>query len=126
VVLGAALAFGGNALLSTLSPSDNAASTTDAADASKSNYKVGRFQAFLDPMSDPNGSSYNLYRSLVAIGDGGFTGSGIGQGTIKLHYLPNAYNDFIFSVIGEELGFLGSMLFLLVYLYFIWRGIIVS
>ena len=54
------------------------------------------------------------------------TGSGIGQGTMKLHYLPNAYNDFIFSVIGEELGFIGSALFLLVYLYFIWRGIIVS
>ena len=54
------------------------------------------------------------------------TGSGIGQGTMKLHYLPNAYNDFIFSVIGEELGFVGSTLFLMVYLYFIWRGIIVS
>ncbi|MDQ0168851.1 putative lipid II flippase FtsW [Paenibacillus tundrae] len=120
VVLGGALAFGANALFSSMSTPDN--TITEA----KTNYKIGRIQAFLDPLSDPTDGSLNLYRSLVAIGDGGITGSGIGQGTIKLHYLPNAYNDFIFSVIGEELGFLGSTLFLLVYLYFIWRGIIVS
>ncbi|WP_458123279.1 putative lipid II flippase FtsW [Paenibacillus sp. Z3-2] len=124
VVLGGALAFGANSLFSSISPSD----TTTAATAvtAEQNYKIGRIQAFLNPLSDINGGSLNLYRSLVAIGDGGMTGSGIGQGTMKLHYLPNAYNDFIFSVIGEELGFLGSTLFLLVYLYFIWRGIIVS
>lgn len=123
VVLGGALAFGANALFSSMSSPDNATSTVTEA---KTNYKIGRIQAFLDPLSDPTDGSLNLYRSLVAIGDGGITGSGVGQGTIKLHYLPNAYNDFIFSVIGEELGFLGSTLFLLVYLYFIWRGIIVS
>ncbi|MEY8746605.1 putative lipid II flippase FtsW [Paenibacillus tundrae] len=123
VVLGGALAFGANALFSSMSTPDDATSTVTEA---KANYKIGRIQAFLDPLSDPTDGSLNLYRSLVAIGDGGITGSGIGQGTIKLHYLPNAYNDFIFSVIGEELGFLGSTLFLLVYLYFIWRGIIVS
>ncbi|MFB8375409.1 MULTISPECIES: putative lipid II flippase FtsW [Paenibacillus] len=124
VVLGAALALGANALFSSMSSSDTANSTT-ATEATQ-NYKIGRIQAFLDPLSDTTGGSLNLYRSLVAIGDGGITGSGIGQGTMKLHYLPNAYNDFIFSVIGEELGFVGTALFLLVYLYFIWRGIIVS
>ncbi|MBU5354353.1 putative lipid II flippase FtsW [Paenibacillus silvae] len=125
VVLGGGLAFGANALFSSMSPSAPAldAATTVTAEQ---NYKIGRIQAFLDPLSDINGGSLNLYRSLVAIGDGGVTGSGLGQGTMKLHYLPNAYNDFIFSVIGEELGFIGSTLFLLVYLYFIWRGIIVS
>ncbi|MCG7375806.1 putative lipid II flippase FtsW [Paenibacillus sp. ACRSA] len=123
VVLGGALAFGANALFSSMSSPDDTTSTITEA---KANYKIGRIQAFLNPLSDPTDGSLNLYRSLVAIGDGGITGSGIGQGTIKLHYLPNAYNDFIFSVIGEELGFLGSTLFLLVYLYFIWRGIIVS
>ncbi|MCM3171222.1 MULTISPECIES: putative lipid II flippase FtsW [unclassified Paenibacillus] len=123
VVLGGALAFGANALFSSMSSPDDATSTITEA---KANYKIGRIQAFLNPLSDPTDGSLNLYRSLVAIGDGGITGSGVGQGTIKLHYLPNAYNDFIFSVIGEELGFLGSTLFLLVYLYFIWRGIIVS
>ncbi|WP_342551949.1 putative lipid II flippase FtsW [Paenibacillus sp. FSL R7-0652] len=125
VVLGGALAFGANALFSSMSPDPPALDPATTVTAQQ-NYKIGRIQAFLNPMSDINGGSLNLYRSLVAIGDGGFTGSGIGQGTMKLHYLPNAYNDFIFSVIGEELGFIGSSLFLLVYLYFIWRGIIVS
>lgn len=124
VVLGAALALGANALFSSMSSPDD--SSTVSVNEVKQNYKMGRIQAFLDPLSDPTDGSLNLYRSLVAIGDGGITGSGIGQGTMKLHYLPNAYNDFIFSVIGEELGFVGTALFLLVYLYFIWRGIIVS
>lgn len=125
VVLGGGLAFGANALFSSMSPSTPALDSATTVTAEQ-NYKIGRIQAFLDPLSDINGGSLNLYRSLVAIGDGGVTGSGLGQGTMKLHYLPNAYNDFIFSVIGEELGFIGSALFLLVYLYFIWRGIIVS
>ena len=125
VVLGGALAFGANALFSSMSPEPTDLDQTTVVTAEQ-NYKIGRIQAFLNPMSDINGDSLNLYRSLVAIGDGGITGSGIGQGIMKLHYLPNAYNDFIFSVIGEELGFLGSALFLLIYLYFIWRGIIVS
>jgi cell division protein FtsW len=125
VALGGALAFGASALFSSMSPDTPSVDSTTTATA-KQNYKIGRIQAFLDPLSDPTDGSLNLYRSLVAIGDGGITGSGIGQGTMKLHYLPNAYNDFIFSVIGEELGFIGSALFLLVYLYFIWRGIIVS
>ncbi|MEC0124079.1 putative lipid II flippase FtsW [Paenibacillus pabuli] len=123
VVLGGALALGANALFSSVSTPDT---TTGPATEATQNYKIDRIHAFLDPLSEKTGGSLNLYRSLVAIGDGGITGSGIGQGTMKLHYLPNAYNDFIFSVIGEELGFLGSVLFLLVYLYFIWRGIIVS
>ncbi|MGC5773544.1 putative lipid II flippase FtsW [Paenibacillus pabuli] len=123
VVLGGALALGANALFSSVSTPDT--TTAPATEATQS-YKIDRIHAFLDPLSDKTGGSLNLYRSLVAIGDGGITGSGIGQGTMKLHYLPNAYNDFIFSVIGEELGFVGTALFLLVYLYFIWRGIIVS
>ncbi|QOS80124.1 putative lipid II flippase FtsW [Paenibacillus sp. JNUCC31] len=123
VVLGAALALGANALFSSVSSPDT---TNGSATEATKNYKIDRIHAFLDPLSEKTGGSLNLYRSLVAIGDGGITGSGIGQGTMKLHYLPNAYNDFIFSVIGEELGFIGSVLFLLVYLYFIWRGIIVS
>ncbi|MGF6352785.1 cell division protein FtsW [Paenibacillus sp. 4624] len=125
VALGGALAFGASALFSSMSPDTPALDSTTTVTAEQ-NYKIGRIQAFLNPESDINGGSLNLYRSLVAIGDGGITGSGIGQGTMKLHYLPNAYNDFIFSVIGEELGFIGSALFLLLYLYFIWRGIIVS
>ena len=67
-----------------------------------------------------------VVQSLYAFGHGGLTGAGFGQGIQKLHYLPEAHNDFIFAIIGEELGFIGSSLFLLVYLIFIWRGILIA
>lgn len=91
-----------------------------------SNYKMGRIEAFLDPFKDQSGTGYNLVQSLIAIGQGGVTGAGYGEGVQKLHYLPNPYNDFIFSVIGEEFGFIGTTIFLMLYLYFIWRGIIIA
>lgn len=91
-----------------------------------SDYRAGRIASFLDPWGDPQGSGYHLLSSLKALGHGGLTGAGFGQSIQKLHYLPYPYNDFIFAVIGEEFGFIGSALFLLCYLYFIWRGLIVS
>lgn len=112
LVLAMALVLGGKALLS-----------HDSDQASSSNYRADRIQTFLNPFSDPQGAGYNLIQSLTAIGQGGFTGSGFGQSIQKLHYLPNPYNDFIFSVIGEEFGFVGTTLFLLVYAYFIIRGV---
>lgn len=116
LVLGASLVLGVGSLFNHESES----TTTEGS------YKVGRIQAFLDPMSDEKGSSYNLVQSLTAIGVGGFTGSGFGQSIQKLHYLPNPYNDFIFAVIGEEFGFIGTTLFLLLYGYFIWRGLFIA
>lgn len=89
-------------------------------------YRAGRFTAYLDPMSDPLGTGYHILNSLKALGHGGLTGAGFGQSIQKLHYLPYPYNDFIFAVIGEEFGFIGSTLFILFYLYFIWRGLIVA
>ena len=118
-VLGAGLVLGVSTLIDTLSHSDTASSVDE-------NYKKDRIAVFLDPWKDPQDTGYNLIQSLTAIGQGGATGSGFGQSIQKLHYLPNAYNDFIFSVIGEEFGFLGTTFFLLFYLYFIWRGILVS
>ncbi|MCT1397649.1 cell division protein FtsW [Paenibacillus sp. LC231] len=97
----------------------------DQEEASK-NYKMGRIEAFMDPFHDESDTGYNLVQSLIAIGQGGVTGAGYGESVQKLHYLPNPYNDFIFSVIGEEFGFIGTAIFLLLYLYFILRGIIVS
>ena len=117
-VIGVTLSIGVSYLIS-LVIGDHTQSTT-------SNYKVGRIKAFVDPFADASGYGFNVIRSLASIGDGGWFGTGIGQGTLKLHYLPNAYTDFIFSVIGQELGFIGTALFLLVYLYFILRGITVS
>ncbi|MCZ8511396.1 putative lipid II flippase FtsW [Paenibacillus filicis] len=89
-------------------------------------YKIARITSYLNPWADPDGSGFQLVQSLYAFGHGGFTGAGFGQSIQKLHYLPEAHNDFIFSIIGEELGFVGSALFLLVYLAFIWRGLIVA
>ncbi|WP_080840302.1 putative lipid II flippase FtsW [Cohnella massiliensis] len=89
-------------------------------------YRLARFTAFLDPFSDPQGYGLQLLRSLEAFGHGGFTGTGLGNSVQKLFYLPYAYNDFIFAVIGEELGFVGTTLFLLFYVLFLWRGLIVS
>jgi len=89
-------------------------------------HHMDRFTAFLDPWADPDVSGFQLIQSLYALGHGGLTGAGFGQSVQKLHYLPEAHNDFIFPIIGEELGFFGTTLFLLLYLAFLWRGLIVA
>ncbi|MCS7459430.1 putative lipid II flippase FtsW [Paenibacillus doosanensis] len=90
------------------------------------NYRLDRFTSFMNPWNDPLDTGYHLIQSLYAFGHGGFTGAGFGQSIQKLHYLPEAHNDFIFAIIGEELGFLGSSLFLLIYLAFLWRGLFIA
>ncbi|REE88652.1 cell division protein FtsW [Paenibacillus taihuensis] len=89
-------------------------------------YRVHRFTAFMDPTSDEQNTTYQLSRSLQALGHGSITGAGFGHSVQKLHYLPYAYSDFIFSVIAEEFGFIGSFMFLLFYLFFLWRGLLVA
>ncbi|WP_438446729.1 putative lipid II flippase FtsW [Gorillibacterium sp. sgz5001074] len=89
-------------------------------------YRLARITTYLDPWSDERNAGYHIVQSLYAFGHGGFTGAGFGQSIQKLHFLPAPHNDFIFAIIGEELGFIGGSLFLLAYLLFIWRGIIVS
>jgi len=71
-------------------------------------YRRKRILAFLDPWHDPQGTGFQIIQSLVALGSGGLNGVGLGQGKQKLLYLPAAYTDFIFSIIGEELGFIGT------------------
>ncbi|MCY9668037.1 putative lipid II flippase FtsW [Paenibacillus alginolyticus] len=90
------------------------------------NYRINRLTSFLDPFSDPQGNGLQVVQSLYAFGHGGLTGAGFGQGIQKLHYLPEAHTDFIFAIIGEELGFIGSALFILIFLIFLWRGILVA
>jgi cell division protein FtsW len=92
----------------------------------KSDFRTGRLTAFLDPWSDPLYTGYHITQSLMAFGHGGIAGAGFGQSIQKLGFLPAPHNDFIFAIIGEELGFIGSALFLLFYLLFLWRGIIIS
>jgi cell division protein FtsW len=89
-------------------------------------YRLARFTAFRDPFADAQGYGLQLLRSLEAFGHGGLTGAGLGNSVQKLFYLPYAYNDFIFSVIAEELGFIGIVVFLLFLVLFLWRALIVS
>ncbi|CDN43675.1 MULTISPECIES: putative lipid II flippase FtsW [Paenibacillus] len=89
-------------------------------------YRISRFTSYQDPLADSLGDGYQVARSLMALGHGGFSGAGLGHGIQKVQYLPFAYNDFIFAIIGEELGFIGSTLFLIVFLLFLWRGLIVA
>lgn len=89
-------------------------------------YRIQRLTSYIDPWKDQQESGYQLIQSLYAFGHGGLTGTGIGQSIQKLHYLPEPYNDFIFAIIGEELGFIGSTIFLLAYLGLLWRGLIIA
>jgi cell division protein FtsW len=89
-------------------------------------YRIERLTSYLHPLEDELDSGYHLVKSLEALGHGGLTGAGFGHGVQKLKYLPFPYNDFIFSVIAEEFGFIGSVVFLLTYLFFIWRGIVIA
>ncbi|MBR2568391.1 MAG: putative lipid II flippase FtsW [Paenibacillus sp.] len=89
-------------------------------------YRMGRIQSWLDPFHDAQNASYNLLQSLKAIAHGGWTGAGFGQSIQKLLYLPYPYNDFIFAVIAEELGFIGTTIFLCFYAYFIFRGLLIA
>jgi rod shape determining protein RodA len=82
-----------------------------------------RVNTFLDPMSDPLGDGYQVLQSLTAIGSGGLTGKGFGNGTqTNLAFLPEEHTDFIFSVLGEQFGFVGCAFVLTLYALFLWRA----
>jgi cell division protein FtsW len=86
-------------------------------------YRRDRIEAFINPWSDARGSGYQIIQSMIALGTGGFTGVGLMEGRQKLFYLPYPYSDFIYAVLGEELGFLGAAAVLAGFLLFLWRGI---
>ncbi len=81
-------------------------------------YRLKRFLSFLDPWQDPYHKGFQIIQSFLAFSKGGITGVGLGNGHEKLFYLPEAHNDFLFSVLGEELGFLGVFLFVTSYFIF--------
>jgi cell division protein FtsW len=86
-------------------------------------YRRDRIEAFLNPWSDARGSGYQIIQSLIAVGTGGLTGVGLMEGRQKLFYLPYPYSDFIFAVIGEELGLLGAAAVIAAFVLFLWRGV---
>ena len=87
----------------------------------RTSWRWERMMAFLNPENDPQGKGYQILQSLYAVGAGGFSGAGLGAGKQKLHYLPEPHSDFIFAVIGEELGFIGSLAVILVFGLLLWR-----
>lgn len=85
-------------------------------------YRMKRIFAFLDPWSDPLGSGYHIIQSLYAIGSGGLFGVGLGRSREKFLYLPEPHTDFIFSILGEELGLIGTLTVIMLFFLFVWRG----
>lgn len=91
-----------------------------------SEYRRARIFTFLNPSSDPLGTSYHIRQILIALGSGGLFGVGLGQSRQKYLFLPEPTTDSIFAIIGEELGFLGASLVLCAFLFFIVRGLIIA
>ncbi|RKH73883.1 putative lipid II flippase FtsW [Corallococcus aberystwythensis] len=86
-------------------------------------YRMKRILAFLDPWAHRHDVGYQVAESLMSIGSGGITGLGLGDGRQKLFFLPEAHTDFIFSILGEELGLIGVGLLVVLYAIVLWRGI---
>ena len=89
-------------------------------------FRIQRLVTFLDPFADTQGAGWQIIQSLYAIGSGGLFGVGLGNSTQKYLYLPEAHNDFIFSILAEELGFIGCIVVIALFAVFIWRGIIIA
>lgn len=89
-------------------------------------YLQQRIKTFIDPSSDPRGSSYQIQQSLIAIGSGGVFGRGYGQSIQKFSYLPEPQGDSVFAVLGEEFGFVGGLTVIILYVLFVHRGLRIS
>ncbi|OEF96754.1 putative lipid II flippase FtsW [Desulfuribacillus alkaliarsenatis] len=90
-------------------------------------YRIKRLMTFLDPWAaDSLKEGYQIIHSLYAFGNGGISGVGFGAGLQKLFYLPEPHTDFIFSIIGEELGLIGAISIILLFALFLWRGLLIS
>jgi cell division protein FtsW len=86
-------------------------------------FRMKRLIVFLDPWADQQGAGFQVVQSLIAIGSGGWDGLGFAQGKQKMLYLPFAHSDFIFAVIGEELGLVGALAVVFLFALFLWRGV---
>ncbi len=89
-------------------------------------YGSDRIQYWLDPWADPTGKGYQTIQSLLAIGSGGVLGRGIGQSRQKYLWVPEPHNDFIFSIVCEELGLIGAMVIVILFCALVWRGFTIA
>lgn len=85
-------------------------------------YRVDRLKSFMNPTADVSGSGYQIEQAIMSIGNGGIKGVGLGESRQKEFYVPEPHNDAIFSIIGDELGFVGTFLLVLTYLFIVFRG----
>ena len=92
----------------------------------KEPYRLQRVITFLDPWKDATGDGWQVIQSLYAIGSGGLFGVGLGESKQKFLYIPEPHNDFIFSILGEEIGFIGCVAVLVLFAIFIWRGVLIA
>lgn len=89
-------------------------------------WRLRRMTSFLDPWADPQGAGYQVTQSLIAVGSGGVSGLGFAEGRQKMFFLPFAHSDFIYAVIGEELGTVGGLAVIALFGVLLWRGVSVS
>jgi cell division protein FtsW len=89
-------------------------------------YRLARLTSFLDPWAVAFDSGYQLTQALIAFGRGGWFGVGLGSSVQKLFYLPEAHTDFVFAVLAEELGLIGALATIGLYILFVWRGMIIG
>ena len=94
--------------------------------AGSESFRLGRILSFMDPWADPTGTGWQAIQSLYAIGSGGIFGVGLGASKQKYLYIPEPQNDFIFSILAEELGFVGCTVVIILFALFIWRGILIA
>lgn len=89
-------------------------------------YRVARLASFTNPWADPYNTGYQLIQSLIAIGRGEIFGVGLGRSIQKLFYLPDAHTDFLFAVLAEEFGLLGSLTVIALFTILVWRGFVIA
>jgi cell division protein FtsW len=89
-------------------------------------YQLLRVSSWYNNLDNPMGSGYQIKQSLIGLGNGGIFGSGIGTSRQKFYFLPDSHTDFVFSILGEELGFIGTTVVLILFLVILWRGISIA
>lgn len=92
----------------------------------QASYRLDRIFAFLSPSKDSLGAGFQIIQSKLAIGSGGLLGVSLGESTQKLFFLPCVHTDYIYAIVGEELGFIGALVVLILFFIFLWRGLIIS
>ena len=89
-------------------------------------YRLQRLTSFMDPWQDPFDSGFQLSQALIAFGRGDWTGVGLGSSVQKLFYLPEAHTDFVYAVLAEEFGLVGAVAVILLYLFLVWRALLIG